>query len=90
MNRVLPIWKQKGISSFDVIRKVKNNLSNSKIGHCGTLDPFAEGVLIVGTGRDTKKLKSITENDKTYTASIKLGKTTDTLDPEGLVTKKKK
>ena len=61
-----------------------------KVGHGGTLDPFAEGVLIIGTGSDTKELKKITNTDKAYTASIELGKTTDTLDPEGEVIKKRK
>ena len=83
MNRVLPIWKQKGISSFDVIRKVKNNLSNSKIGHCGTLDPFAEGILILCTGDKTKEVQKFMGFSKTYEAEIFLGAETDTLDLTG-------
>ena len=86
---ILNIYKPKGITSFGVVKKIRKIISEKKVGHAGTLDPFAEGVLIVGTGKDTKKLKNIIGNDKTYTASIKLGKTTDTLDPEGVVTKKK-
>ena len=87
---ILNIYKPKGITSFGVVKKIRKIISVKKVGHGGTLDPFAEGVLIVGTGKDTKKLKNITNSDKSYTASIKLGKTTDTLDPEGIVTKKKK
>ena len=87
---ILNIYKPKGITSFGVVKIVRKIISEKKVGHGGTLDPFAEGVLIVGTGKDTKKLKNITEDNKSYTASIKLGKTTDTLDPEGVVTKKKK
>ena len=87
---ILNIYKPKGITSFGVVKKIRKIISVKKVGHGGTLDPFAEGVLIVGTGKDTKKLKNITDSDKSYTASIKLGKITDTLDPEGVVTKKKK
>ena len=87
---ILNIYKPKGITSFGVVKKIRNIISEKKVGHGGTLDPFAEGVLIVGTGKDTKKLKNITDSDKSYTASIQLGKITDTLDPEGVVTRKKK
>ena len=87
---ILNIYKPKGITSFGVVKKIRKIISVKKVGHGGTLDPFAEGVLIVGTGKDTKKLKNITDSDKSYTASIQLGKITDTLDPEGVVTRKKK
>ena len=87
---VLNIYKPKGITSFGVVKIIRKIISEKKVGHAGTLDPFAEGVLIVGTGKDTKKLNNIINNDKTYTATIKLGKTTDTLDPEGVVTEIKK
>ncbi len=58
-------------------------MKEKKVGHGGTLDPFAEGVLIIGTAQDTKKLTSITAEDKSYTAVIKLGEITNTLDTEG-------
>ena len=87
---ILNIYKPKGITSFGVVKKIRKIISEKKVGHGGTLDPFAEGVLIIGTGKDTKKLKNITDSDKSYTASIQLGKITDTLDPEGVVTRKKK
>ena len=87
---ILNIYKPKGITSFGVVKKIRKIVSEKKVGHGGTLDPFAEGVLIIGTGSDTKELKKITDTDKTYTASITLGKTTNTLDPEGDVIEKKK
>ena len=87
MNRILPIWKQKGLSSFDVIRKVKSNFKNSKIGHCGTLDPFAEGVLILCTGNKTKEVQNFMNFSKTYEAEIFLGAETDTLDLTGNIIK---
>jgi tRNA pseudouridine55 synthase len=65
------------------VKKVRWIIKEKKVGHGGTLDPFAEGVLIIGTGQDTKKLTSITAEDKSYTATIKLGEITNTLDTEG-------
>ena len=70
-------------SSFDVVKKIKSITKHKKVGHGGTLDPFASGVLIIGTENDTKKLTSITNLDKTYEARLELGKTTKTLDTEG-------
>ena len=87
---IINIYKPKGITSFGVVKKIRKIVGEKKVGHGGTLDPFAEGVLIIGTSSDTKELKKITDTDKTYTASIGLGKTTNTLDPEGDVIKKKK
>ena len=87
---ILNIHKPNGITSFGVVKKIRKIVGEKKVGHGGTLDPFAEGVLIIGTGSDTKELKRITDTDKTYTASIELGKTTNTLDPEGDVIEKKK
>ena len=87
---ILNIYKPKGITSFGVVKKIRKIVGEKKVGHGGTLDPFAEGVLIIGTGNDTKELKKITDTDKTYTASLVLGKTTNTLDLEGDVIKKKK
>ena len=87
---IINIYKPKGITSFGVVKKIRKIVGEKKVGHGGTLDPFAEGVLIIGTSSDTKELKKITDSDKTYIASIELGKTTNTLDPEGDVIKKKK
>jgi len=87
---IINIYKPKGITSFGVVKKIRKIVGEKKVGHGGTLDPFAEGVLVIGTSSDTKKLKKITDTDKTYTASLVLGKTTNTLDLEGDVIKKKK
>ena len=87
---IINIYKPRGITSFGVVKKIRKIVGEKKVGHGGTLDPFAEGVLIIGTSSDTKELKKITDTDKTYTASIELGKTTNTLDPDGDVIKRKK
>ena len=80
---ILNIHKPIGWTSFDVVKKVRWIIKEKKVGHGGTLDPFAEGVLIIGTGQDTTRLTSITTEDKFYTAIIKLGEITNTLDTEG-------
>lgn len=75
------IDKPKDWTSFDVVNKIKKSLGFPKIGHTGTLDPFATGLLIILIGKFTKKQNLFTGLDKTYIAKIKLGATTDTLDP---------
>ena len=80
---ILNIVKPKGWSSFDVVKKVRGIIQHKKVGHAGTLDPFATGVLIIGTEKDTKKLGQISSNYKTYEATLKLGETTNTLDIDG-------
>ena len=80
---IINIDKPIGWTSFDVVKKVKNITKHKKVGHGGTLDPFASGVLILGTEKDTKKLSSITNSDKSYIAELQLGKLTNTLDTEG-------
>ena len=82
---IINIDKPIGWSSFDVVKKIKNITKHNKVGHGGTLDPFASGVLIIGTQLDTKKLTGITNSDKAYEARLELGKTTDTLDTEGKI-----
>ena len=72
-------------TSFDVVKKIRNITKHKKVGHGGTLDPFASGVLIIGTEIDTKTLTSITNSDKTYEAELELGRTTNTLDTEGSI-----
>ena len=72
-------------SSFDVVKKIRNITNHKKVGHGGTLDPFASGVLIIGTEIDTKALNRISNSDKTYEAELALGRTTDTLDTEGSI-----
>ena len=80
---ILNLYKPVSLTSFDVVKKVRGITKGKKVGHGGTLDPFAEGVIIIGTGSDTKRLTTITNEDKSYTAVLYLGETTDTLDPEG-------
>ena len=80
---IINIDKPIGWTSFDVVKKVKNITNHKKVGHGGTLDPFASGVLVLGTEKDTKKLSSITKSDKSYIAELQLGKLTNTLDTEG-------
>ena len=86
---ILNIHKPVGWTSFDVVKKIRSITREKKVGHGGTLDPFAEGVLIIGTGKDTKRLNGITHSDKSYTAVLSLGTGTNTLDTEGNVTDQK-
>ena len=81
--------KPVGWTSFDVVKKVRNITKFKKVGHGGTLDPFASGILIIATENDTKNLTSISALYKKYTAVIQLGQTTDTLDIDGKITLKK-
>lgn len=85
MNGVLVVDKPKGITSFDVVREVRRALGVKKVGHTGTLDPMATGVLPICVGDGTKIAQFITEATKAYDATVKLGATTDTLDAEGKV-----
>lgn len=79
---ILLIDKEKNWTSFDVIAKLRGILKIRKIGHAGTLDPLATGLLILGVGKGTKLLTELTSNDKTYTGTIKFGATTPTDDAE--------
>lgn len=69
-------------TSFDVVRKIRNTVRIKKVGHAGTLDPLATGLLIVCTGKFTKKINEYMAQVKTYTGSITLGATTPTYDLE--------
>lgn len=79
------IYKPPGWTSFDVVKKIRIITKEKKVGHAGTLDPFAEGVLIIGTGIDTKSLSEISNTSKSYRANLKLGESTDTFDNEGKI-----
>ena len=72
-------------SSFDVVRKVKNTLRIQKIGHAGTLDPLATGLLILCTGKKTKQIDLIQAQEKEYTGTFRLGQTTPSFDLETAV-----
>ena len=82
------LYKPKSYTSFSIVKQVKK-ITSEKVGHSGTLDPFADGVLILGIGKSTKKLSEIIEYDKRYRGLIKLGKKTDTKDLTGTVIEKK-
>lgn len=87
-DRIILIDKPAGISSFGVVAKVRGKLKAEfgkkiKVGHTGTLDPFATGLLILLTGKITKKSSDFLKLDKTYEATLKLGYTSTTGDPEG-------
>ncbi len=88
INTIIPVWKPVNWTSFDVVKKVRGIVKQKKVGHSGTLDPFAEGLLLICTGKSTSMVNSLMNRKKEYTGEIQLGKTTDTLDPESPVTKK--
>ena len=71
---IINLNKPIGWTSFDVCKKVKKITKEKKVGHGGTLDPFASGVLVIGTGKDTKKLTHISDEKKSYDATLFLGK----------------
>lgn len=85
INGILNIYKEKGYTSHDVVARLRRIAGQKKIGHTGTLDPDAEGVLPVCLGRATKICDMLTDRDKTYVAVLLLGKTTDTQDISGTV-----
>ena len=82
---VLPVDKPVGPTSHDVVGAVRRVLHRRRVGHTGTLDPFASGLLLVCVGRATRLAEYLSGLDKTYEAVARLGETTDTLDPEGEV-----
>ena len=84
--RIINIDKPKGWTSFDVVRLIKRKFKENKVGHLGTLDPMATGVLPVFLGKATRLIPLFNESDKTYRAVCKLGESTDTFDAEGSVT----
>lgn len=87
MNGVIVIKKEKEFTSFDVVAVVRRTLHTKKVGHCGTLDPNATGVLPVLVGNATKAQDIIPNHDKSYVADFKLGYSSDTLDVWGEVKK---
>lgn len=83
MEGIIVVNKPKGITSFDVIRKLKKILKTKKIGHTGTLDPLATGVMLVCVGKATKLASDLEAKDKIYIADFDIGYATDTYDIEG-------
>ena len=89
MNGIFLINKEANWTSFDICAKVKRLFNTKKVGHSGTLDPFAEGLMIVCLGQATKIIPFLEHYNKTYLATIKLGEETDTLDNTGNIIDKK-
>lgn len=89
MDGIIVINKEKGYTSHDVVAKLKKKLNISKVGHTGTLDPIATGVLPILIGKGTKFSKYLINHDKIYEAQIELGKKTDTADIEGKIIEEK-
>jgi tRNA pseudouridine55 synthase len=90
LNGIIIINKPIGITSFDVIRKLRKILKERKIGHTGTLDPLAEGVMVVCIGKSTKLAQDIEAYTKEYIAGFSLGYGTDSQDTEGKIIKETK
>ena len=88
MNGIVIIDKPKGITSRDVVNKVGKIFNTKKVGHTGTLDPLATGVLVVCINKATKMVDMLTSTEKEYIAECTLGIETDTLDIEGTIIKK--
>lgn len=86
MNGVLPLDKPRGPTSHDAVDAVRRTLGERRVGHFGTLDPFATGLLVVGIGKATRLAPFCTGHAKTYRAVVRLGARSDTDDPEGEVT----
>jgi len=84
-NKVIPVNKEKGITTFDSIRKLKRMVGIRKIGHAGSLDPIATGLVLILTGVATKLSGYLMDLQKVYIADIKLGEATDTQDASGEV-----
>ncbi|MFZ2252766.1 MAG: tRNA pseudouridine(55) synthase TruB [Minisyncoccia bacterium] len=86
---ILLIDKPKGITSFDVIRRLRRELNIRKMGHGGTLDPLATGLMIIGIEKGTKKLNDFLKLDKEYIAEIRVGERRSTGDLEGIILEEK-
>lgn len=87
MDGILLVDKEKGITSRDVVNKISKELNIKKVGHAGTLDPLATGLMVIGIGKGTKILDLLTNDKKEYIATVKIGMQTDTLDITGNIVK---
>lgn len=83
MDGILPLWKEKGMTSHDCVFQLRKILKMKKIGHTGTLDPNVDGVLPICLGQATKLAEFLTDEGKTYEAVVSIGKATTTEDREG-------
>jgi len=89
MNGILLVNKPKGYTSHDVINVLRGILKTRKLGHTGTLDPDATGILVVGVNRGTKIMKFLNNDEKEYQATVLIGKSTDTQDKTGTIIEEK-
>lgn len=89
MDGLFNIYKESGMTSFDVVAKVRRIMNTKAVGHAGTLDPNATGVLVVAVGKATKAIEYMETDDKTYIAELTLGIKTDTEDIWGKVLEEK-
>ena len=89
MDGILLINKEANMTSHDVVNKIRRILHTKKVGHCGTLDPDATGVLVICVNKATKALQFLTSENKEYIATLSLGKSTDTYDASGNVLEEK-
>lgn len=85
MNGIVIIDKPSGVTSFDVVQKIRHKFRIKRVGHCGTLDPLATGLLVVLLGKDTKLFSKFSAFDKVYKATLELGVSTSTGDCHGEV-----
>jgi tRNA pseudouridine55 synthase len=85
MDGILPLWKEKGMTSHDCVFKLRKILGTKKVGHTGTLDPSVEGVLPICIGQATKVAEYVTDSGKEYEAVISIGTATETEDADGAV-----
>lgn len=88
MKGIIIIDKPSGVTSFDIVQKVRSKFKIKRVGHCGTLDPLATGLLIILLGRDTKLFPKFSSFDKVYKATLELGVSTSTGDCNGEVLNK--
>lgn len=89
MNGILVVDKPAGVSSFDMVRQARRWCNTRRVGHAGTLDPMATGVLPIAVGQSTRLIEYFMAGDKIYQATMKLGAVTDTQDAEGSILEEK-
>ena len=89
MNGIILINKEKGLTSRDIVNIISKKIGTKKIGHAGTLDPLATGLMVIGVNKGTKILELLTLDKKEYIATVKLGIQTDTYDITGNIIKEK-
>lgn len=85
MNGIILIDKPSGLTSFDIVKQIRNKFKIKRVGHCGTLDPLATGLLILLLDKDTKLFSKFSTFDKVYRATLQLGISTSTGDSQGTV-----